>query len=87
MTGDEEIDLLLAEPPADVEPAVLYLNIGYPDTPKTYSYALIRAGAKWYLTGPDSPQAVSWKSLVSWLKRKNCTIHHLRIATVTEDLL
>lgn len=82
MTPEQELDLLMAEPEEPV-----YFKLGYPDTPKTYSYVAVEAGGKWYLTGPDSPQAVSWARLIGWVKGKNATIHEMYTTTKLEDLL
>lgn len=84
MTPEQELDLLMAEPTEDH--AVVRFIIGYPDSPKTYGYAAILAGSKWYLTGPDSPQAVTWSRLVSWLKSKNAIVHSFQKPTHMEDL-
>jgi len=34
---------------------------------RTYSYAAIRAGGYWYVTGNRSPQHLTWSELVRWL--------------------
>jgi len=34
---------------------------------RTYSYAAIRAGGRWYVTGGQSPQQLTWSELVRWL--------------------
>ncbi len=34
---------------------------------RAYSYAAIRAGGYWYVTGSRSPQHVTWNELVRWL--------------------
>lgn len=85
MTPEQELDLLMAEPTE--AHAVVRFTVGYPDGPKTYGYAAILAGSKWYVTGPDSPQAVSWKRLVGWLKAKNAIIRTFQTPTQMEDLL
>lgn len=82
MTPEEELELLMAEPEE-----LAFLVLGYPDTPKTYSYAMVKAGGKWYLTGPDSPQAVTWARLIGWIKAKGALVHKLQTPTQMEDLL
>jgi len=42
---------------------------------RTYSYAAIRGGGYWYITGNRSPQHLTWSELVRWLD-------HERVETV-----
>jgi len=85
VTPEQELDLVVAEPEGGH--AIVRFVIGYSDTPKTYGYAAIKAGGKWYLTGPDSPQAVTWARLIGWLKSKNAIVHKFETPTQMEDLL
>jgi len=75
----------MAEPTE--EHTVVRFVIGYPDSPKTYGYAAILAGGKWYMTGPDSPQAFRWRQIIAWLKTKQAIVHKFQTPTTMEDLL
>jgi len=81
VSPEDELDLVMAEPNGPV-----YFELGYPDTPKTYTYAAVKAGGKWYLTGPDSPQSVTWARLIGWIKAKGAEVRTLQTPTQMEDL-
>lgn len=66
---------------------VVHLQVAYPGSPKTYSYAAIEAAGLWYLTGIDGGTGHSWDGLVSWLKDKNADVVSLRVANSWENLL
>lgn len=34
---------------------------------KVYNYAAIRAGGRWFTTGPKSPKSYTWVELISWM--------------------
>lgn len=83
MTPEQELDLKMAEPEAD---SVVHLRIAYPDGPKTYSYALLRVGDEWYITGAESKKSRTWAELIAWLKSKDATVVSIRRATDWENL-
>ncbi len=86
MSPEQELDLVVAEPTEDKD--VVLFVVGYPDTPKTYTYAGVRTrDGQWYITGADSPQGYRWRNLIGWLKSKNCTVHSMHLATGWEALL
>lgn len=84
MTLTEELDLKMAEPTESG--AVVLLQIGYPDSPRTYTYAAVGAAGRWYLTNMTSDPAMTWAGLVDWLKSKNAIIHELQRAATWETL-
>jgi hypothetical protein len=86
VNAEQELDLLMAEPTEDKD--VVLFVIGYPDTPKTYTYAAVRTkDGQWFVTGADSPQAYRWRQLVGWFKSKNMTVHSMHLATGWEAML
>lgn len=86
MNEDQELDLLLAEPTETAD--VVRFEIGYPDTPKTYSYAAVRMrDGNWFITGADSPQGLRWRQLIAWFKVKNMIVHSMHLATGWETIV
>jgi hypothetical protein len=53
--------------------------------PMKYLYAAIKADGLWYTTGPKSPKAFTWQSLVDWWE--NGRVTKLRVVTKTEKIL
>lgn len=84
MTPEQELDLQTAEPSSDDN--VVHFRIAFPGSPKTYSYAGIKVGGMWYITGRDGATGRPWKDLISELKRKDATVVSFRRATDWEDL-
>lgn len=82
MSPEQELDLRMADPGE----GLLELQIVFPNSPVTYTYAAIQIKGLWYLTGVDTGGR-SWDALVSWLKTKNAEVTSLRQATAWEDLL
>lgn len=86
MNAEQELDLLMAEPAEDKD--VVLFTIGYPNSPKTYTYAAVRTrDAHWYVTGEGSPQGYLWKQLIAWFKHKDADIHSMHLATGWEAML
>lgn len=85
MTPEQLLDLKLAEP--EPTQSVVRFQVAFPNDPKTYSYAAIRAAGKWYITGRDGAVGRNWNSLIDLLTRDNATIYTAKLATTLEDLL
>lgn len=47
------------------------------------TYAALKAGDAWYVTGSDSPNSVSWKQLVEWARPENLATR--KILTESEE--
>ena len=84
MTPEQSLDLRMAEPLADDN--VIHLRISFPDGPKTYSYAGLKVGGLWYLTGRDGGTGKPWSDLIDELVRKDATVVSIRRATEWENL-
>jgi hypothetical protein len=55
--------------------------------PKVYSYALLKAGGLWYVTGSGkSPQAAGWGAVNRWLERDGRVVEWVKVATEWADL-
>jgi hypothetical protein len=50
--------------------------------PKTYTYALLKAGGLWYVTGSGKvPQAAGWGAIERWLDRDGRVVEWVKVAT------
>lgn len=78
------LDLQMAEPEA--AHSVVRFKVAFPGTPKSYSYAAIKAGREWWITGRDGASGRSWEALLKLLTRDNATITSAQLATSLEDL-
>jgi hypothetical protein len=79
---------------------VLLFGISYPgmgqtdldttrgrQTPKVFTYAMLKAGGLWYVTGTGRvPQAAGWGAVMNWLERDNRVVEWVRAATTWADL-
>lgn len=79
MKPDQVLDLKMAEP--EFINAVVRIQVEFPDDPKTYTYAAVKAAGKWFVTGHGSVGR-TWPGLIDLLTRKRATI-----TTALEDLL
>lgn len=51
--------------------------------PKVYTYALLKAGALWYVTGSGKvPQAAGWGAVERWLAKDGKVVEWVRVAAV-----
>lgn len=56
-------------------------------SPKVYTYALLKAGGLWYVTGSGKvPQAAAWGAIERWLARDNKVVVWVKVATGWADL-
>lgn len=56
-------------------------------TPKVFTYAMLKAGGLWYVTGTGKvPQAAGWGAVMNWLARDNRVVRWVRAATSWADL-
>ena len=54
---------------------------------KVWTYALLKAGGLWYMTGSGSaPQAAGWGAVNRWLERDGRVVLWVRVATGWADL-
>lgn len=50
--------------------------------PRTYTYALLKAGGLWYVTGAGrTPQAAGWGAIERWLAKDGKAVEWIRMAT------
>jgi hypothetical protein len=80
--------------------AVLMMGVGFESTedepggdtrgrtnPKTYTYALLKAGGLWYVTGAGRvPQAAGWGAIERWLEKDGKVVEWVKVVTQTADL-
>lgn len=67
--------------------AVLIVGVTYPDNPKTYTYALLKAGGYWYGTGSGKvPTMAGWGAIERWFTKDGKTVVWVKAVTATEDL-
>ena len=51
-------------------------------SPKTYDYAMMKAGGLWYVTGAGrSPQAATWTAVERWLEKDGREVVRVEIVT------
>jgi hypothetical protein len=56
-------------------------------TPKVFTYAMLKAGGLWYVTGTGKvPQAAGWGAVANWLAKDNREVVWVRAATDWADL-
>jgi hypothetical protein len=56
-------------------------------TPKVFTYALLKAGGVWYTTGSGRvPQAAGWGAVERWLSKDNRVVEWVKVVTQTADL-
>ena len=65
--------------------AVVRFQVEFPSDPRTYTYAAVKAGGKWFVTGHGSVGR-TWSGLLELLTRKGATIVTAQLATTLEDL-
>ena len=57
------------------------------ETPKVFTYAMLKAGGLWYVTGTGKvPQAAGWGAVMNWLARDGREVCWVRAATSWTDL-
>lgn len=79
-----DIDLLLAEP--EEKDAVVRFLVQFEGSPKTYSYAAVRASTGlWFPSGGDS-QGKDWPKLLTWMNQRGGTVVSMEHATTWETL-
>lgn len=50
--------------------------------PKVYTYAMLKTGGLWYVTGSGkTPQAAGWVAVQRWLERDGRVVDHVELAT------
>lgn len=50
--------------------AILVLSVRYQNNPKVYTYAALKGGGLWFLSGTGQvPQAAGWGAVERWLAR------------------
>jgi hypothetical protein len=55
--------------------------------PKVYTYALLKSGGLWYVTGTGKvPQAAGWGAVNRWLERDGRVVEWVRLSTGWVDL-
>lgn len=56
-------------------------------TPRIFTYALLKAGGLWYVTGSGKvPVAAAWGAVNRWLERDNRVVEWVKVATGWADL-
>jgi hypothetical protein len=56
-------------------------------TPKVFTYAMLKAGGLWYMTGAGRvPQAAGWLAVMRWLEKDNRRVEWVKVVTETADL-
>jgi hypothetical protein len=61
---------------------VLMFGITYPNSSKTYSYVMVKAGGLWYVTGSGKvPVAAGWGAIEKWLEREDRQVQWIKAAT------
>lgn len=51
-------------------------------TPKVFTYAMLKAGGLWYFTGTGRvPQAAGWGAVERWLAKDNRTVEWVKVVT------
>jgi len=52
-------------------------------SPTTYTYAALKAGGLWYLTGGSGrvPTAAGWGAVARWLEREGRTVEYVELVT------
>jgi hypothetical protein len=83
MTPEQELDLLMQEPSADDH--VIRFKMTFPDSPKVYTYAGLKVGGAWYITGVTK-SGWTWPEFIDWLKSKSANIPTIERATEWETL-
>jgi hypothetical protein len=55
--------------------------------PKVFTYAMLKAGPYWYVTGTgQTPQAAGWGAVQKWLAKDNRVVKWVEVATGRERL-
>lgn len=55
--------------------------------PRTYTYALLKAGGLWYVTGSGkAPQAAGWGAIERWLTKDGKVVEWVKVMTASTDL-
>lgn len=55
--------------------------------PKVWTYAMLKAGPYWYVTGTGTtPQAAGWGAVQKWLAKDNRVVRWVKVVTETADL-
>ena len=63
-----------------------WFQVAFPGDPRTYSYAAIKLGTKWFITGKYGAVGRDWNRLLDLLTRDGATIVNAQLATTMEDL-
>lgn len=54
---------------------------------RVYTYAMLKAGGSWYVTGGGrTPQVAGWGAVKRWLSRDNRMVVWVKLVTATETL-
>lgn len=69
---DQAIEDLTPPEPAS---GCIRFEKSYRGSSGVYSYAAIRAQGRWWVTGQQSPQCISWKALLDFIRKDNVLIH------------
>lgn len=51
---------------------------GHGDEEATYDYAAIKSAGKWYTTGKNSPQKVTWTELTEWMSTRAGAVYLMK---------
>jgi len=58
------------------------------DNPKVYTYAMLKSGALWYVTGSGKvPTAAGWGAVEKWLNRDGRVVQWVRVAVEWADVV
>jgi hypothetical protein len=55
-------------------------------SPKIYTYAMLKAGGLWYVTGGNTPTAAGWGAIERWLDRDGRVVEWVQAVTQTAQL-
>lgn len=70
-------DIVLPKVP---DGAILLVGVRYGDNSKVFSYAMLKAGGYWYVTG-SGPQAASWAAVQRWLGKDGRVVDSVEVVT------
>lgn len=66
---------------------VLIMGVRYDGAPRVFTYAMLKVGGLWYVTGSGRvPVAAGWAAVERWLGKDGRAIVWVKVATGWEDL-
>ena len=67
---------------------VLVLSVRYENqtSDKVWTYAALKAGGRWFLTGANTPTDAGWAAVERWLERDNREMVRVEILTQSRSI-